>query len=222
MSDPGQDLDPARVVPTEEVAGAVIGHAANDSPLGSCETRIEEVTDMADQRSTAVVPMLAYEDPATAITWLERAFGFREQADERYTDENGTIGHAQLEAGEGLIMLASPTPDYQSPKHHREAVRAGGALVARPVGDRRRSGRDRRRRRPLRSSGRGRGEAPVRDPGRAVRAAVPCRGSGGPSLDVHPASLTTPRGRGAAGGVRACCARARSRRAWPAARRSGR
>ncbi len=75
---------------------------------------------MTNQRSTAVVPMLAYEDPATAITWLERAFGFREQADERYTDENGTIGHAQLEAGEGLIMLASPTPDYQSPKHHRE------------------------------------------------------------------------------------------------------
>ena len=50
--------------------------------------------------------MLAYEDPATTIDWLERAFGFREQKDQRYTDEKGTIGHAQLEAGDGLIMLA--------------------------------------------------------------------------------------------------------------------
>jgi uncharacterized glyoxalase superfamily protein PhnB len=45
--------------------------------------------------------MLAYEDPAAAISWLERAFGIREQPDERYTDANGTIGHAQLEAGRG-------------------------------------------------------------------------------------------------------------------------
>jgi uncharacterized glyoxalase superfamily protein PhnB len=79
---------------------------------------------MADQRCRAVVPMLAYEDPAAAIDWLERAFGFREQADQRYTDAKGTIGHAQLEAGEGLIMLAAPTPDYQGPKHHREECEA--------------------------------------------------------------------------------------------------
>jgi uncharacterized glyoxalase superfamily protein PhnB len=68
--------------------------------------------------------MLAYEDPATAIEWLERAFGFREQPDQRYTDADGVIGHAQLEVGEGLIMLAAPTPDYQSPKHHREECAA--------------------------------------------------------------------------------------------------
>ena len=77
----------------------------------------------ADPR-TAVVPMLAYEDPAAAIEWLERAFGFREQRDQRYTDERGVIGHAQLEAEAGLIMLASPTPDYQSPTHHRETCEA--------------------------------------------------------------------------------------------------
>ena len=77
----------------------------------------------ADPR-TAVVPMLAYEDPAAAIEWLERAFGFREQRDQRYTDERGVISHAQLEAEAGLIMLASPTPDYQSPRHHRETCEA--------------------------------------------------------------------------------------------------
>lgn len=83
-------------------------------------------------RSSAVVPMLAYEDPATAIEWLERAFGFREQPDQRYMDENGTISHAQLEAGEGLIMLASPTPDYQSPKHHSDKCEAAARWLSVP------------------------------------------------------------------------------------------
>ena len=71
--------------------------------------------------------MLAYEDPASAIKWLERAFGFREDPDERYTEPDGRITHAQMEAGGGLIMLASPTPDYQSPARHRESCEATAA-----------------------------------------------------------------------------------------------
>ena len=135
----------------------------------------------------------AYEDPAAAIDWLERAFGFREQLDQRYTDEAATIGSRAARGREGLIMLASPTPDYQSPKHHREAVRGGRALVACAVGHRRRSGRDRRRRRAL-------------CPRRGRRARDCCRGSRtsrsgaftarktrGPPLDVHPARLTVGR-----------------------------
>ena len=80
----------------------------------------------------AVVPMLAYEDPAAAIAWLERAFAFREQVDERYTNVDGTISHAQLEAGNGMIMLASPTPDYESPAHHRESCAAAAAWSSVP------------------------------------------------------------------------------------------
>lgn len=68
----------------------------------------------------SVIPMIAYEDCVAAIPWLERAFGFRERKDMRYTNEDGTLGHAEMEAGEGLIMLATPTPDYESPLHHRE------------------------------------------------------------------------------------------------------
>ena len=67
-----------------------------------------------------VIPMIAYEDGLAAIEWLSKAFGFRERAEERYVDEDGMLGHAEMEAGGGLIMLATPTPDYQSPKHHRE------------------------------------------------------------------------------------------------------
>ncbi len=41
----------------------------------------------------AVIPMIAYEDGPKAMDWL---------------------------AGDGLIMLATPSPDYEGPKKHRE------------------------------------------------------------------------------------------------------
>lgn len=69
-----------------------------------------------------VVPMLAYEDGVAALDWLVEAFGFRER--ERYVGEDGTLGHGELELGDGVVMLATPTPDYQGPKRHREACEA--------------------------------------------------------------------------------------------------
>ena len=66
----------------------------------------------------SVVPMLSYEDGLAALAWLHRAFGFQEIA--RYTTSDGRLSHGEMRAGAGLIMLASPTPDYQSPKRHRE------------------------------------------------------------------------------------------------------
>jgi uncharacterized glyoxalase superfamily protein PhnB len=69
-------------------------------------------------RTPSVVPMISYEDGITALAWLRRAFGFRETA--RHTAPDGRLSHGEMEAGDGLIMLASPTPDYQSPKRHRE------------------------------------------------------------------------------------------------------
>ncbi len=68
--------------------------------------------------SPSVIPMIAYEDAAAAIEWLVQAFGFRERL--RYTEPDGTVSHAELELGGGLIMLATPTPDYVSPRRHRE------------------------------------------------------------------------------------------------------
>jgi len=66
----------------------------------------------------AVIPMLAYEDGPAAMNWLARAFGFRERA--RVLGENGRLSHGEMEAGEGLIMLATPSPHYHGPKRHRE------------------------------------------------------------------------------------------------------
>ena len=64
------------------------------------------------------VPMLAYEDGSAAIEFLSEAFGFTEKM--RMQNPDGSIGHAELELNGGMIMLATPTPDYHSPRHHRE------------------------------------------------------------------------------------------------------
>jgi len=66
----------------------------------------------------SVVPMISYEDGIAALEWLHRAFGFRETA--RHVAPDGRLSHGEMQAGDGLVMLASPTPDYQSPKRHRE------------------------------------------------------------------------------------------------------
>ena len=65
-----------------------------------------------------VIPMIAYEDGPKAMDWLSSAFGFKERA--RMLDKNGRLNHGEMQAGDGIIMLATPTPDYQAPRHHRE------------------------------------------------------------------------------------------------------
>ncbi|MHB8587993.1 MAG: VOC family protein [Candidatus Dormibacteraceae bacterium] len=76
-------------------------------------------------RHPAVVPMLAYEDGLGAMDWLAGAFGFRERM--RMLTKDGRLSQGEMEAGDGVIMLATPTPDYQSPKHHRETCDAAAA-----------------------------------------------------------------------------------------------
>lgn len=68
-------------------------------------------------RYPAVIPMLAYENGPDAMDWLIKAFGFREK-DRRV--EDGRLTHGELDTGGGVIMLATPSPHYQGPKHHRE------------------------------------------------------------------------------------------------------
>jgi len=66
-----------------------------------------------------VIPMIAYEDGPAALEWLARVFGFRERA--RMTSpDDGRLTHGEMEAGSGLIMMATPSPHYHGPKRHRE------------------------------------------------------------------------------------------------------
>jgi uncharacterized glyoxalase superfamily protein PhnB len=72
-----------------------------------------------------VIPMLSYEDGVAALEWLCRAFGFVEV--ERMVDATGRLAHGELQVGQGRVMLASPTPAYESPAHHREHCAAAAA-----------------------------------------------------------------------------------------------
>ncbi len=62
--------------------------------------------------------MLSYEDGPAAMDWLARAFGFTERT--RWLDDEGKLGHGEMLAGGGLIMLATaPIAAYESPATHR-------------------------------------------------------------------------------------------------------
>lgn len=78
----------------------------------------------------AVIPMLAYEDGAAAIDWLVEVFGFQERL--RHADDAGAITHAELDVGGATIMLATPSPDYVSPKRMRELSAEARKMAAVP------------------------------------------------------------------------------------------
>ena len=60
---------------------------------------------VAKQTTVTVIPALQYKDACAAIEFLCRAFGFERKA--VYEGNNGTIEHAELTLGNGMIMLGS-------------------------------------------------------------------------------------------------------------------
>jgi uncharacterized glyoxalase superfamily protein PhnB len=58
------------------------------------------------------MPALRYRNAPAAIDWLCNVFGFERHA--VYQGENGTIGHAELTLGGGMIMLGSQKDDEYS------------------------------------------------------------------------------------------------------------
>ncbi|MBI1238512.1 MAG: glyoxalase [Alphaproteobacteria bacterium] len=56
-----------------------------------------------------LIPTLRYRDAASAIAWLERAFGFKTQM--LVDGEGGTIAHAQLTHTHGMIMVGTIADD---------------------------------------------------------------------------------------------------------------
>ncbi len=59
--------------------------------------------------TATVIPTMRYRDAAAAIDWLCRAFGFEKHL--VVPGENGSIVHAQLSFGNGMIMLGSARDD---------------------------------------------------------------------------------------------------------------
>lgn len=54
---------------------------------------------------SSIIPALRYRDAPTAIKWLCKVFGFQEQL--VVPNDDGTIAHAQLSLGTGMVMLGS-------------------------------------------------------------------------------------------------------------------
>lgn len=54
---------------------------------------------------STIIPALRYRDAVAAIEWLCAVFGFEKQA--VYPNDDGTIAHAQLTLGDGMVMLGS-------------------------------------------------------------------------------------------------------------------
>ena len=75
-----------------------------------------------------IIPSLRYKDAHAAIEWLVRAFGMQKQA--VYDGPDGTVAHAQLTYGTGMVMLGSST--NASPHGHLYATPAeiGGRVTS--------------------------------------------------------------------------------------------
>jgi len=77
-----------------------------------------------------IVPMLAYADGPAAMDWLCEAFGFEEVT--RWVGDDGTLSHGELRLGDGIVMLATPTPAYEGPRAHAEHCDAARAWLEVP------------------------------------------------------------------------------------------
>lgn len=62
--------------------------------------------------SSTIIPCLRYRNAPAAIDWLCRVFGMHRQA--VHAAEDGSILHAQLTLGKGMIMLGSIRPSPYS------------------------------------------------------------------------------------------------------------
>jgi uncharacterized glyoxalase superfamily protein PhnB len=57
------------------------------------------------KRRPTIVPQIPYQDVSAALSFLERAFGFREIPTARLVSAGGVIGHATLGFGGGVIGI---------------------------------------------------------------------------------------------------------------------
>ena len=63
------------------------------------------MSSLAKNTRATVIPSLRYRDAPKAIEWLCQTFGFEKQL--IVPNDDGTIAHAQLSFGNGMIMLGS-------------------------------------------------------------------------------------------------------------------
>jgi uncharacterized glyoxalase superfamily protein PhnB len=101
-------------------------------------------------RRPTIIPRLPYENVGAALSFLERAFGFREVAAARGVRADGAIDYTMVEFGDGMVGLgAQGAHGAFSPKragtasqyitvhvddidaHHQRALASGAEIVSR-------------------------------------------------------------------------------------------
>ncbi len=75
-------------------------------------------------KGSSIVPSVRYGDAHAAIEWLCRVFGFQKQA--VYEGPNGSVAHAQLTHGAGMLMLGSSSNGGEYARHMVELGETGG------------------------------------------------------------------------------------------------
>lgn len=73
---------------------------------------------------STIIPCLRYRDALAAIDWLCEVFGFEKQA--VYTNPDGSVAHAQLTLGGGMLMIGSVVTDSEWGKLIRQPDDIGG------------------------------------------------------------------------------------------------
>ena len=93
-----------------------------------------------------IFPVLKYQNAPAAIAWLSKALGFDKMMEVPGPD--GTIAHAEMSLGQGVIMIGSARKDPTNPwstikqgiyvyvddvdAHHDRAKAAGAEIISAP------------------------------------------------------------------------------------------
>lgn len=80
-------------------------------------------------KGSSVIPSVRYRDAQAAIEWLVRVLGFEKQA--VFEGPNGTVMHAQLTRGMGMVMLGS-IPEKENPPEAGSPGSEYHGLLAQP------------------------------------------------------------------------------------------
>ena len=64
---------------------------------------------MSSHHGSTIIPCMRYRDAKLAISWLCEAFGFKRHV--VHLDESGSVAHAQLTYGDGMLMLGAVRAD---------------------------------------------------------------------------------------------------------------
>jgi len=107
---------------------------------------------MSDTKRPSLAVRVYYRDPSAALEWLQDAFDFRTSM--IVENEDGTPRHAEMRAGDGLLIVLRELDELRSPASiggvntrsihiqlddgldgHCERARAAGAVIGREPGD---------------------------------------------------------------------------------------